>query len=166
MRFSCRLYQVGRLTIIPYRLCAHPEAGPLFWYDDEPGVRKADRALNLHIPATGPLTPEECDDSFRRMRTAFRGVYLGESLRVATRASWLFDDQLAGASQRRFNLISGAREDDEAILRFLFGAGRPEEIEALRHRTTLERAVVRHFQLGRHWRQRTGLVELGTSSAS
>jgi hypothetical protein len=179
MRFSCRLYQVGRLTVIPYRLCTHPEAGPLFWYDDEtttrlgPGFRKGDPALSLHIPSTDPLTPEACDDSLRRMRTAFKGVYAGESLRVATCTSWLLDEQLAEylpadsnilAFQRRFNMIPGARDDD-AILRFLFGAERPKEIEALPQRTTLERAVVRHLQLGRNWRLRTGWVELGTSGA-
>jgi hypothetical protein len=63
-------------------LRTHPkEAGPLFWYDDEtaerlgPGFRRGDPALDIHVPATEPLTREVCDESLDRMRTAFAGVY-------------------------------------------------------------------------------------------
>jgi hypothetical protein len=173
MRFFGRLYQVGRLTTIPYRLCTQREAGPLFWYDADamerlgPGFRKGDPALSLHIPATDPLTPAACDESLARMRTAFTRVYPGEPLRVATCTSWILDEQLAEylladsniiAFQRRFELVPGARDEDETMLRFVFGADRPKELAALPQRTTLERAVVEHLRLGRHWRLRTGWV--------
>jgi hypothetical protein len=175
LRFSGWLYQVGRLTVIPYRLSTHPEAGPLFWYDAEtaarlgPGFRKGDPALSVHEPAGDPLTPEECEESVHCMRTGFAAVYPGEPLRVATCTSWLLDDQLAEylpadsnilAFQRRFNLVPGARDNDEAMVRFVFGAEPAKELEALPQRTALERAVVRHLQLGRHWRMRTGWLDL------
>jgi hypothetical protein len=176
MRFSGRLYQAGRLEVTPYRLRTHPkEAGPLFWYDDEsaerlgPGFRRGDPALGIHVPVADPLTPQACDQSLLRLRTTFGGVYPGKPLRIGTCTSWLLDDQLAEylaadsnilAFQRRFHLVPGMRDADETFLRSVFGVERPEEIEKLPQRTTLERAVVRHLQLGRHWRMRTGWLEL------
>jgi hypothetical protein len=64
------------------------------------------------------------------------------------------------AFQRRFELVPGAHDNDEAMLGFVFGAERSKQLEALPKRTTLERAVVRHLQLGRHWRVRTGWLGL------
>ena len=175
MRYSGWLYQVGRLTVIPYRLRAHQEAGPLFWYGDEaaarlgPGFRKGDAALSIHVPPAEPLTPAACDESVRRMQTAFDNVYPGESPRVATCTSWLLDEQLAEylppesnilAFQRRFELVPGARDDDNSFLLFVFGPERPRNIDALPQRTTLERAAVQHIKEGRHWRMRTGWLAL------
>jgi len=176
LRFFGWLYQVGRLEVTPYRLRKYPkEAGPLFWYDEETiarlgsGFRTGDPALGIHVPATDPLTPETCDDALGRIRTAFGKVYPGEPLRVGTCTSWLLDDQLAGylpadsnilTFQRRFHLVPGALDNDEAILHFVFGVDRPKELGALPQYTTLERAVVQHLRLGKHWRIRTGWLEL------
>jgi hypothetical protein len=175
MRFFGLLYQVGRLEVIPYRLCTHPEAGPLFWYDEEAtarlgsGFRKGDSALSVHVPATGPLTPEACHASFYRIRNAFAGVYPDEPPRVATCTSWLLDDQLAEylptdsnilAFGRRFTLVPGSLDNDEAILHYVFGPERPKDLDALPQRTRLARAVVEHVRSGRHWRLRTGWLSL------
>jgi len=175
MRFFGLLYQVGRLEVIPYRLCTHPEAGPLFWYDDATtarlgrGFRKGDAALSIHVPAKEPLAADACEVSIGRMRTAFAGVYPGEPPRVATCTSWLLDDQLAEylpvnsnimAFARRFELVPGSLDNDEAVLGFVFGVERPRELDALPLRTTLERAVVAHIRSGRHWRLRTGWLSL------
>jgi len=54
--------------------------------------------------------------------------------------------------QRRFTMVPGARENDGAILHFVFGVERPKRLEALPQHTTLERAVVCHLQNGRHCR--------------
>jgi GNAT-like C-terminal domain/N-acyltransferase N-terminal domain len=176
LRFLGRLYEVGRLEVIPYRIRTHPkEAGPLFWYDEVAsdqlgsGFRKGDPALSLHVPATDSLTPEACDASLRRMRMAFNGVYPGEPPRIATCTSWLLDDQLAEylpadsnimGFQRRFELVPGASDADEAILHFVFGAKRAQDLAELPQRTKLERCVVRHLQRGHHWRMRTGWLQI------
>jgi hypothetical protein len=175
MRYCGWLYQVGRLTAIPYRLRSHPEAGPLFWYDEQeasrrgPGFHKGDTAVSVHIPPTEPLKPDAVDESIRRMSTAFDRVFPGEPPRVATCTSWLLDDQLAEylppdsnilAFQRRFELAPGARDDDNSFLLFVFGPDRPKNIDALPQRTTLERAAVQHLKQGRHWRMRTGWLAI------
>lgn len=166
LRFSGWLYQAGRLEFTVYWLCTRPkEAGPLFWYDDEavarlgPGFRKGDPALGLHVPASGPLAPAECDESLRRIRAAAPGMFPGEPLGIATCTSWMMDEQLAEylpadsnilAFQRRFEMVPGALDNDDAIRRFV--AGQPG--------TTLGRAVEEHLRGGRHWRLRTGWLEL------
>jgi hypothetical protein len=171
LHYTGALFEVGRLQVTPYRLRLDPNAGPLFWYDDEtmeqlgPGFRKGDPVLGLHIPATGRLLPAECNESIGRMGAAFAGMYPGEPVQIATCTSWLMDDQLADvlgpdsnivAFQRRFEMVPGARDNDDSILHYVFGDNRPKELEALPRRTTLERAVVRHLQAGLHWRARTG----------
>lgn len=165
LRFFGALYQVGRLTVTPYRLLTHPAAGPLFWYDEDaaaqlgPGFRKGDPALGIHVPGAEPLTPEACDASIGLMRTAFLNMYPGEPLRIATCTSWLLDDQLGEylppdsnilAFQRRFRLVPGARDNDDAIGSFISSS--PD--------TTLGRAVATHLSQGRHWRLRTGWLAL------
>jgi hypothetical protein len=185
LRFSAWLYQVGRLEVTPYWLLTHPEAaGPLFWYDDEtaarlgPGLEKGAAALSLHIPAVDPLTPEACNESLHRMRTAFTTIQPGGPPRIATCTSWMLDEQLAEylpadsnilAFQRRFTLVPGARDNDDWIFRVVFGIERPKELkdldaldalDAVSRRTTLERGIVEHLRQGRHWRVRTGWLRL------
>jgi hypothetical protein len=182
LRFSGWLYQVGRLEVTPYWLLTHPEAaGPLFWYDDEtaarlgPGLEKGAAALSLHIPAVDPLTPEACRESLHRMQTAFETIQPGGPPQIATCTSWLLDEQLVDylpadsnilAFQRRFTLVPGARDNDDWILRAVFGIERPKDLEhgdaldVLPARTTLERGIVDHLRQGRHWRMRTGWLRL------
>jgi len=176
LRFSAWLYQVGRLEVTPYWLLTHPqEAGPLFWYDEQtadqlgPGHKKGAAALSLHIPALGPLTAEACSESLCRMQTAFNKIQPGGPPRIATCTSWMLDEQLAEYLpydsnirdfQRRFTLVPGARDNDDWILRVVFGTERPQGLDALPQRTTLERAVVGHLRQGRHWRMRTGWLQL------
>jgi hypothetical protein len=134
-----------------------------------PGFRKGDPALGVHVPAQDPLSPEACDDSFAQMQDGFSKYYPGEPARIATCTSWLLDDQLAdylspGSNiirfQQRFELVPGVREDNESVLRFVFGPDRPAALEALPQRTSLEKAIVNHMKNGGHWRVRTGWVKL------
>jgi hypothetical protein len=163
------------LEVTPYWLLTHPEvAGPLFRYDEEAaaqfgtGHRKGAAALSLHIPALGPLTPEACSESLYRMQTAFNKIRPGGPPRIATCTSWMLDEQLAEylpsdsnilAFQRRFTLVPGARDNDDWILRVVFGTEHPKELDALPQRTRLERAVVNHLRQGLHWRMRTGWLQ-------
>jgi hypothetical protein len=170
LRYTGWLYQVGRLQVTLFQLRLHPkEAGPLFWYDNETAERLilpfriGDPAIGIHVSANEPLDYSTCDASIARMRTGFPGR------RVAVCTSWLLDDQLAEylpedsnivTFQRRFELVPGARDDDEFMLRSVFGADRPKELDALPRQTRLHRAVIDHLLAGRHWRMRTGWFAL------
>jgi hypothetical protein len=163
------LYDVGRLQVTLLRLRLHPkEAGPLFWYDNETAERLnlpfriGDPALSIHVPANETLAPEACEASIARIRAGF------PERRVSVCTSWLLDDQLAAyppgnsnivSFQRRFQLVPGARDDDEFMLRSVFGADRPKEIGALPQETRLQHAIVDHLRAGKHWRLRPGRFE-------
>lgn len=166
------LYALGRLQFNAYRLRAGT-AAPLFWYDGEaarrrgPGFQPGDPALGVHIPAGSPLTPAECDESLRRVRPFFRRHFPEHAFRVATCTSWLLDDQLASylpptsniiRFQQRFELVPGAKVDDEGTFLFVFDRG-SGSIDELVPRTTLERALIDHVHTGRHWHLRTGWLE-------
>ncbi len=136
-------------------------------------------ALSVHIPATGPMTPQACDESFAAARPFFDRYYPGERYRHAICHSWLLDEQLADylpadsnivRFQRRFRPIAPEPDDgpagagDQAILEFVFRRRRgpltTEELDRLPQRTTLERAVVAHLRAGRHWRVASGWCPL------
>ena len=132
------------------------------------GLGDGDHALGVHIPESGPLTPALCDESFASAKPFFDRHFPETPVRIGVCTSWLLDPQLAdylppGSNivrfQRRFQLIGEGSEGDADILRFVFHRIAPD-IDSLPQRTTLERAIVSHLRAGRHWRNRTGWVEL------
>jgi hypothetical protein len=121
-------------------------------------------ALALHIPESGPLTPQRCDESFQLAREFFPRHFPDEPYQVVTCDSWLLDPQLAEylppssnivSFQRRFQLLPGGGDGNESFLRFVFHT-RTTPLDELPQRTTLERAVVAHLRAGRGWQTRIG----------
>ena len=143
-------------------------AGPAFWPEtDEPGFRKGDATLGVHIPATGPLCRAECDESFD-LATAFVERHFREhDFRVATCTSWLLDEQLADylpadsnivQFQRRFTVVDGARPTMGATSCCFVFDRVPKSIDELPQRTALERAIVSHLRGGGRWKHADGLA--------
>ena len=159
LHFRGSIYELGRLQInrrdaTRARVGDSPDAG-------EP-------ALDIHIPESGPLAPEACDDSLARAQPFFARHFPETPPRLGTCTSWLLDPQLADylgpesniiRFQRRFELIDESHDGDAAVLRFVFHRIAPN-IDHLPQRTTLERAIVAHLREGRHWRDRTGWLTL------
>jgi len=159
LHFRGSIYQLGRLQFnrgdaTRARVGDSPDAS-------EP-------ALDIHIPESGPLTPEACDDSLARAQPFFARHFPETPPRLGTCTSWLLDPQLADylgpesniiRFQRRFELIDESHDGDAAVLRFVFHRIAPN-INDLPQRTTLERAIVAHLREGRHWRDRTGWLTL------
>lgn len=130
--------------------------------------RRGNPCLGVHIPESGPLSPEACDASFQGAREFFPRHFPDESYRIATCGSWLLDDQLAEylpASsnivrfQHRFQLLPGGRPCDGEIISFVFRRN-DARLDDLPQRTTLERAIVAHLRAGRHWQARWGWLAL------
>jgi hypothetical protein len=126
--------------------------------------------LGVHIPETGPMTPDACDESFRRAPAFFRTHFPEHDWQRAVCSSWLLDPQLADYLPdssnivrfgRRFTLFGEPHDGDRAVLEFVFHHEDPDpDLGALPQRTTLERAVVAHLRNGRHWQVRAGYVTL------
>jgi GNAT domain-containint protein/N-acyltransferase family protein len=169
LHFRGSIYQLGRLQFDRMNIRAAerpwlPSAPP--WVAN--AFREGQPALGIHIPESGPLTPEACEDSYARARPFFAEHFPETPTRLGICTSWLLDPQLADylepASniirfQSRFRLIGDGHDGDAAVLRFVFHRIAPN-IDELPQRTTLERAIVAHIRAGKHWRNQTGWLEL------
>jgi hypothetical protein len=166
------LYQLGRLQFQRIRV-------PL----DQVRTVFADAtqelpALDVHIPATGPMGPQLCDDSFAWAAEFFARHFPEDDYRYAVCTSWLLDSQLAEylpedsnimRFQRRFQPVprddpQSQTPDDQTVLELVFRRRRSpvsvDELDRLPQDTTLQRAIVGHLRAGRHWHFRTGWCAL------
>jgi len=159
LHFRGAIYELGRLQFNRWRV------GPRYVADS---FREGDPALGIHIPESGPLSPEACDQSLAQARSFFAGHFPETPTRVGICTSWLLDPQLADylspdsnvlRFQRRFTLVGEGYDGDADILRFVFHRIAPK-IDDLPQRTTLERAIVAHLRARKHWRNRTGWLEI------
>jgi GNAT domain-containint protein/N-acyltransferase family protein len=159
LHFRGSIYQLGRLQFNRMNVRAGhvaeslPEGGP---------------AIGIHIPESGPLTPEACDESLAEAHFFFARHFPETPTRLAFCTSWLLDPQLAEyleresnilRFQRRFTLVGDGYDGDADVLRFVFHRIAPN-IDDLPQRTTLERAIVAHLRAAKHWRNRTGWLAL------
>ena len=150
-------YALGRLQFERVRLSQ--QAGEAIVAAGLP-YGPGDPALSIHMPSmSGPLTPTACDASLEWARTFFPRHFPNERYEIVICNSWVLDPQLAEylpddsnviQFQRRFQLAYHLDEDNENILRFIYGRTRPG-LDELPQRTRLERAIVRHLQSGRNW---------------
>jgi GNAT domain-containint protein/N-acyltransferase family protein len=163
LHFRGAIYQLGRLQFNRMNVRAAHVAD---------AFSEGDPALGIHIPESGPLTPEACDDSFAQAKSFFSGHFPETPTRLAICTSWLLDPQLADylgpesnimRFQRRFTLVGEGFDGDADVLRFVFHRIVPS-IDDLPQRTTLERAIVAHLRAGKHWRSRTGWIGLESGS--
>jgi hypothetical protein len=174
-------FDLGRLQFNYFTLGEGDETPPWYAWDVAAGLgegfRLKDACVGVHIPESGPMTPESCDESFRLAAEFFDRHFPlpGQSRRLATCYSWLLDDQLAAwlpedsnivRFQQRFELVPGSLGGDDSALSFVFRKDLPREgattefLDALPARTTLERAIVSHLRAGGQWRSRTGWADL------
>lgn len=146
-------YQIQRLNHRVARALGLPETTP---------------SLSLHIPESGPLTPEACDGSIADARAFFPRHFPDTQLRLVTCGSWLLDPQLAEylpadsnmvRFQRRFTLTPEIDDAGIEIFRFVFRRI-DAPLDELPQDTTLERAVVAHVRAGRQWHERAGWFEV------
>ena len=159
LHFRGSLYQLGRLQFNRMNVRAAHVAD---------AFREGDPALGVHIPESGPLTPEACDDSLAQAQSFFARHFPETPTRLGICTSWLLDPQLAEYLKpdsniirfgRRFNLIGEGYDGDADVLRFVFHRIAPN-INDLPQRTTLERAILAHLRTGKRWRNRVGWLEL------
>lgn len=123
---------------------------------------RRDGALAVHIPESGPLTPDRCDASFARACEVFPDHHL------ASCHSWLLDpalaDVLPGESnivrfQRRFELTDDGEGANADVLRFVFHTLDPD-LGTLTAETRLERALLERMRAGEQWTAPTGVTSL------
>jgi hypothetical protein len=134
--------------------------------------QRGGNCLDLHIPETGPLTPQSVGMSLDQARTFFPRHFPGERYTEFSCGSWLLDPQLLeylpGDSniarfQSRFDLEPQTEQDaanaDVEVLRFVFRT-ETTPIDQLPRRTVLQRAIIDHIMVGRHWHLRRGRIPI------
>ena len=134
--------------------------------------QRGSNTIGLHIPDTGPLTPEAVDESLDQAREFFPRHFPDEHYTAFSCGSWLLDPQLLeylpadsniARFQRRFELEPYEEPEgidaDVEMLRFVFRS-LTTPLDQLPRRTVLQRAVIDHLQAGRRWRWCRGLPDL------
>lgn len=130
--------------------------------------RSGGTGLGLHIPESGPLTPQAVSASLDEARAFFPRHFPDEHYTEFTCGSWLLDPQLREYLPEESNIIQFQKrfelepyeepeglDADVEVLRFVFRT-LSTPLDALPRRTVLERAVVDHLKAGRHWYWRRG----------
>ncbi|MEU4240892.1 acyltransferase domain-containing protein [Actinoplanes sp. NPDC026619] len=130
--------------------------------------QRGDTSIDLHIPESGPMTPEAVEASLDEARAFFPRHFPDEHYTSFSCGSWLLDPQLreylpAGSNiirfQQRFELEPYEKGDgpdaDVEVLRFGFRT-LTTPLDRLPRGSVLQRAIVDHLRAGRHWHWRRG----------
>lgn len=137
---------------------------------------RSDRwVLSTHVPRTGPLTPDEVDDSFTRALRFFGDHFAEYPIAEFYCLSWLLDPELIAGPlqdsniakfQRRWTLQGEPVQSDSDALFFTFLHRGEVDLDQLPRTTTLQRVVVDRLKAGRHWHiyQGTRTAALDTRS--
>lgn len=124
--------------------------------------------IGVHVPESGPLTPQAITASLDEARLFFPRHFPDERYTEFSCGSWLLDPQLREylpadsnivSFQRRFELepyepLDGLDCDVE-VRRFVFRS-LTTPLDQLPRRTVLQRAIIDHLKAGGHWYWRRG----------
>lgn len=123
--------------------------------------------LSVHIPETGPLTPEHVDASFSEAERFFPAQFGDYPITAFFCESWLLDPTLSrvlpdssnmARFQRRWNLRDFCRSGDEDAIFFVFRKRNTVDLQVLPRATTLQRAVIDRLEAGEHWSVWAGTI--------
>ncbi len=90
-----KLFKLGRLQFCFANHYEFPDRG----------IKKGDAVIDTHIPAAGPLSPDECKKSFDFARGFFAKYYPDYKWEVFTCHSWLLGEDLADILGENSNII-------------------------------------------------------------
>jgi hypothetical protein len=154
------IYALGRLQFLLHQV---PEKNPV------PGTEPGEWVIGVHIPETGPLTPEAVDDSFAQAREFFPRHFPEYPVRTATLGSWLIDpyllDQLPQDSNmvrfgRRFTPYGEPVDSQGSAIFFTFRSHDLENLDKYPRDTSLQRLVLERIEAGGTWQTAFGYLSL------
>ena len=127
--------------------------------DWELALAPGDPVLTIHVPSGGPLTFDDCGESFRQALELFPRIHPQRPFKAFYTASWLLDTRLDHLLpedanivrlQRELYLWPGIQGDNSQVLQRVFGWG-VRDTNALPCRTSLQRSVGTYLRNGGHF---------------
>lgn len=155
-----QIYALGRLQFLLHQV---PADKPV------PGTEPGEWIIGVHIPETGPLTPEAVDDSFAQAREFFPRYFPEYPVKTANLWSWLIDpyllDNLPPDSNmvrfgRRFTPYGVPNDSQDGAIFFTFRTHGTDHLDELPQDTTLQRLVVGRIKDGGTWQSAYGYLRL------
>ena len=130
------------------------------------GVKKDENVIEVHIPADGKLSFEECTASFTCARAFFARYFPNFSYRFYSCHSWLLDTSLKRFVGENSNVyLFGARfeeidkNQDDAILRYVFRwDAKRESLDNFPAKSTLARALKGAVENGEAFYEVLGII--------
>ena len=155
--FSGKLYRLGRLQFCLGRFENNYPAH---------GIKKDENVIEVHIPADGKLSFEECTASFTCARAFFARYFPNFSYRFYSCHSWLLDTSLKRFVGENSNVyLFGARfeeidkNQDDAILRYVFRwDAKRESLDNFPAKSTLARALKGAVENGEAFYEVLGII--------
>lgn len=127
--------------------------------------KEGDPALGVHIPATGPMSHQECGESFRQAIRFFATYFPDRPWKAFTCSSWLLDPQFERWLPASSNIVrflqemyllpvprANSRQTYERVFGIAFEDLSPERIGEAPQATSLQRILVQHVKAGGRWR--------------
>jgi hypothetical protein len=144
---------------------AHPETVEISRDEWEEVLSPGSMVLDVHIPSSGKLTPESCDDSFRQSVEFFARYFPDLDWKAYTISTWLLDYQLRQMLPDDSNIIRFQRRfysvpimtGDADTMGIVFGS-QSRDLSTLRRDTSLRRAILDYVALGHRMCNQGGFV--------
>ncbi|MBU4198942.1 MAG: DUF5596 domain-containing protein [Verrucomicrobia bacterium] len=127
--------------------------------------KKGDPALGVHIPATGPMSHQECGESFRQACRFFPAHFPDRPWKAFTCTSWLLDPQFERQLPESSNIVrflgemylhpvpkANARQTYQRVFGPAFESLPMERMDEAPQTTSLQRILVQHVKAGKRWR--------------
>ena len=161
--FAAELIPLGRLQFNPVHWFGACALGAL-------ELSEGQACFATHIPATGPLEPEQVAASFALAARELPRLWPARADNLLTCVSWLLDPRLRTmlkpgsnllAFQAVWDAIVARKGEDRSILSFIFDRDvPPTDLSEVVATTSLQRAVWKHYQNGNYFTGGIGVRRL------
>lgn len=123
-------------------------------------LKTGEQVLAFHIPATGPLDIQECQESFKQILKIYEVHFPEKKIKALVSYSWMFDQQLRDYLSPNSNLIQfqnffytapNPSQDESDIFYRIFPQLDNSLPEYPNQGSRLQKAAVQHVQDGKKW---------------
>jgi len=159
IHWAGQIYALGRLQFMLYQVT---EEKPV------PGTEPGEWVVGVHIPESGPLTPELVDESFARAREFFPRYFPEYPIKTMTLNSWLLDPYLLDNLPQESNMVRFGRrftpygtpvDSQDSAIFFTFRSHDLGRLDEFPQDTSLQRLVVSRIKQGGTWQNAFGYAK-------